>query len=145
MDDPDPRLGCGEVDVAESEQHRWRSADFEPGDVLLFHSLTVHGSLRNRTGEVRISVDFRYRSVTQPIAINELWPPYDPELGSWERLIDGWTSTQWISVPPGTRVVGSRLPKFGLQVPGSALAGAPASIQPRTASLGSATVGVREG
>ena len=41
---------------------QWSSGDLEPGDVVFFHCLTVHGALPNMTADrLRISVDFRYR------------------------------------------------------------------------------------
>lgn len=40
----------------------WRSGDFEPGDVLLFHSHTVHKALPNMTPDrLRLSTDNRYQ------------------------------------------------------------------------------------
>ena len=43
-----------------SGHSRWREFDFRAGDVLFVHSLTVHKSLANRSGGVRISIDCRY-------------------------------------------------------------------------------------
>jgi ectoine hydroxylase-related dioxygenase (phytanoyl-CoA dioxygenase family) len=40
----------------------WRAEDFVAGDVLLFHSLTMHKALPNRTRrELRLSIDNRYQ------------------------------------------------------------------------------------
>lgn len=46
----------------------WVATDYECGDVLFFHGLTVHRSLENRSeNRVRVSVDFRYeRSSARP-------------------------------------------------------------------------------
>ena len=38
----------------------WREFDFRAGDVLFFHSLTVHKALPNRSRQLRISIDCRY-------------------------------------------------------------------------------------
>jgi len=39
----------------------WHTADYQPGDVLLFHSCTIHGPLPNRSLErLRVVVDFRF-------------------------------------------------------------------------------------
>jgi ectoine hydroxylase-related dioxygenase (phytanoyl-CoA dioxygenase family) len=38
----------------------------EPGDVLFLDKLTLHGSLPNRSKEVRISLDLRYNPIGQP-------------------------------------------------------------------------------
>jgi hypothetical protein len=41
----------------------WACADYEPGDVLLVHCLTLHRALPNRDpeGRLRLSADFRFR------------------------------------------------------------------------------------
>ena len=43
-----------------AEDGRWASADLACGDAILFHSLTAHKALENRTRRPRISVDCRY-------------------------------------------------------------------------------------
>ena len=44
------------------ETQAWRTAPMEPGDVLLFHHLTVHRACPNLTQDrFRISADFRFR------------------------------------------------------------------------------------
>ena len=41
---------------------QWRSAPLQPGDVVLFHSLAVHGALPNTLRDaLRLSYDFRIR------------------------------------------------------------------------------------
>ncbi len=45
----------------------WLTTDFEAGDVLVFHSLTVHAAKRNHTDRLRLSADFRYQAVADPI------------------------------------------------------------------------------
>lgn len=54
-------LGRAKVEV--SADAVWSSAPMTPGDVLLFHGLTVHSSLPNQSGRLRLSVDFRYHLV----------------------------------------------------------------------------------
>jgi Phytanoyl-CoA dioxygenase (PhyH) len=41
----------------------WATADYDPGDVLLVHCLTLHRALPNRdpAGRLRLSADFRFR------------------------------------------------------------------------------------
>ena len=45
------------------EDRPWAGADYEPGDVLLVHCLTLHRALPNRdpAGQLRLSADFRFR------------------------------------------------------------------------------------
>lgn len=54
--------GNGAVLPATALESPWDAGPMEPGDVLLFHHLTVHRSCPNRTvGQFRFSLDFRLR------------------------------------------------------------------------------------
>ncbi|MFN8492298.1 MAG: phytanoyl-CoA dioxygenase family protein [Caldilineaceae bacterium] len=67
----------------------WHTSDYEPGDVLIFHSHTVHKALPNRTtNQLRISVDYRYQGVSGAIVEDGLLPHYN-RLG-WEKIYAGW-------------------------------------------------------
>ncbi len=70
----------------------WRSQDMRAGDALIFHSLTVHRALPNNSkSSFRISVDYRYQGISQPIAENSLLPHYGRL--SWEQIYSGWKRT----------------------------------------------------
>jgi ectoine hydroxylase-related dioxygenase (phytanoyl-CoA dioxygenase family) len=57
-----PSAGPGGWAVEPGSHAIWRSQDFEAGDVVVFHSLTMHRALPNRTqDEVRVSLDNRYQ------------------------------------------------------------------------------------
>lgn len=57
-----PSAGTGGWSVEADADVAWRSQDFAAGDVLFFHSLTMHRALPNRTrDELRLSVDNRYQ------------------------------------------------------------------------------------
>lgn len=47
----------------------WRRADYRPGDVLIFHHLTPHAPLVNRSDVIRLSIDVRVlpQSANQPV------------------------------------------------------------------------------
>ncbi|MEU1762953.1 phytanoyl-CoA dioxygenase family protein [Micromonospora sp. NPDC005652] len=69
----------------------WLTADFEPGDVVVFHSMTVHQALPNRTADrIRISADFRYQRASDPMTPHML----EPSGGklSWDDVYAGWSS-----------------------------------------------------
>ncbi len=68
--------GCGvEVDPATAV---WRSADFEIGDALFFHSYTIHKALPNLSGDrLRISTDNRYQRPNDRIDPGALRPHYN--------------------------------------------------------------------
>ncbi|MEZ4866375.1 MAG: phytanoyl-CoA dioxygenase family protein [Caldilineaceae bacterium] len=83
--------GAGGLSLdTEQLDHEWHGSDFAAGDVLFFHSYTVHKALPNRTAnQLRISVDFRYQGLSQPIVEDGLLPHYN-RLG-WEAIYQGWT------------------------------------------------------
>jgi ectoine hydroxylase-related dioxygenase (phytanoyl-CoA dioxygenase family) len=58
---PHAGKGAGRQGVAAEPELAWECTDFECGDVLFFHALTLHRGLENRTdGRLRVSADFRY-------------------------------------------------------------------------------------
>ncbi|MCB9148940.1 MAG: phytanoyl-CoA dioxygenase family protein [Caldilineaceae bacterium] len=68
----------------------WRGGDFAAGDVLIFHSHTVHRAIPNRTkDQLRISVDYRYQGVSQPIVADGLLPHYNRL--TWDEIYADWT------------------------------------------------------
>ena len=46
-----------------AESRSWVTSDFEPGDAVIFTSLTVHRGILNRSDRIRLSCDFRYQRV----------------------------------------------------------------------------------
>ena len=44
----------------------WRTTDYEPGDVLIFHCLTTHAALPNREERMRISAEYRWQLADLP-------------------------------------------------------------------------------
>jgi ectoine hydroxylase-related dioxygenase (phytanoyl-CoA dioxygenase family) len=71
----------------------WRGGDFACGDVLLFHSLCVHRATDNRTPDrVRVSVDYRYQGISQPVEGRSLLPHFNRL--SWDEIYQGWDSRE---------------------------------------------------
>lgn len=83
----------------------WLTADFHAGDVLLFHSLTVHAGTPNASPSLRLSVDYRFQSAAQPITTASLLPHMHPSVPDWPELTDGWATTRWIEPPDGIDLV----------------------------------------
>jgi phytanoyl-CoA hydroxylase len=87
----------------------YQTLPMEPGDVLLMHRRTCHGSLPNRSDELRWSFDLRYQPVGQPTG-RGVFPGFvarsrqDP--GSELRDPQSWsamwhrTRTELIGAPP---------------------------------------------
>ncbi len=68
----------------------WHTSSFSAGDMLLFHSHTIHKAFPNVTGnQLRISVDYRYQGVSQPIVEDGLQPHYGRL--TWGEIYQGWS------------------------------------------------------
>ncbi|MEV8347020.1 phytanoyl-CoA dioxygenase family protein [Streptomyces niveus] len=100
---PDPTMGGARpLYVREQpDDPRWATADYRLGDIVVFHSLTVHGSMANLSDAVRLSADIRYQLPTDPIRPEFLHPHGWPRTPDWPELTQGWTSQRWISTPEG--------------------------------------------
>jgi hypothetical protein len=106
------------VDVAEDDP-RWRTAEYECGDAVLFLSFTVHWAPANESDRVRLSGDYRYQSVREPVVAGSLGPHGYPAIPGWDDLAAGWSSPEWISVPPSPRLVEIRAVDDSLSAPAS--------------------------
>lgn len=90
--------GAGGLGVdTDPDDPDWASADYEPGDVVVFHSLTVHAARPNERDKVRLSVDYRYQSAAEPMVMASLHPHFHPDVPDWGVLTDGWTSRDGIT------------------------------------------------
>ena len=69
----------------------WVGGQVNAGDVLLFHSLTVHAASPNRSQQLRISLDCRFQDYRR--ALNPANLAFAGESGkSWEKTYAGWHS-----------------------------------------------------
>jgi hypothetical protein len=83
----------------------WLSTDYRIGDVLVFHSLTVHGALPNRTEDrLRISADFRYQRASDRFAAHMLRPTGGRL--TWADVYAGWDSEDYQYYWQGLGIVG---------------------------------------
>ena len=89
-------LGAGSLTVDEDRREGdWLTTDYEIGDCLMFHSLTLHRALPNVTPDrLRVSLDNRYQAVGSPIADHML----DPHMSllnpiTWEEVYARWQTT----------------------------------------------------
>ena len=72
----------------------WVSSQFDNGDVLFFHSHSVHKGLPNLSGNrIRLSVDYRYQRASDPV-MDLVLTPHQGRL-SWEEVYKGWKSTEF--------------------------------------------------
>jgi hypothetical protein len=67
----------------------WIEHDYEVGDVLTFHSCTVHKALPNLMGNrVRLSCDYRYQPADEDLEEKSLKPHM--QVADWSELYAGW-------------------------------------------------------
>jgi hypothetical protein len=62
----------------------------------------------NRTKQLRLSADFRYRARSAPVACDLLGtgkPRHHPDVPDFPTLTRGWTSRECIEVPAGVSFV----------------------------------------
>jgi Phytanoyl-CoA dioxygenase (PhyH) len=66
----------------------WVAGDLRLGDALVFHSLSVHRALPNRSNAMRLSVDYRFQREGDALTEGCL----EPHFGrlSWEDIYTGW-------------------------------------------------------
>jgi ectoine hydroxylase-related dioxygenase (phytanoyl-CoA dioxygenase family) len=80
----------------------WVGGQINAGDVLIFHSMTVHAASPNVSERLRISLDCRFQNYER--AINPANLAFGGESGkSWEQTYSGWRSNHlkyyWKSLP----------------------------------------------
>ncbi|MEU9096824.1 phytanoyl-CoA dioxygenase family protein [Streptomyces sp. NPDC048361] len=94
-----PAHGLGGEAVALPDTHQeWIGDDYECGDVMLFHSRTVHTTTPNRGDVLRLSIDCRFQSADEPVKLAALLPHgfSAGQLPSWTELTEGWSNTRWV-------------------------------------------------
>ena len=84
--------GSGGLEVVDPLAGRWRAGSFSAGDVLIFHSLTVHKGMPNLTDRLRQSMDARYQRVSEPVSDLSLRPYAN--LFTWDQVYAGWKSDE---------------------------------------------------
>ena len=80
----------------------WAGGQVNAGDVLIFHSLTVHAASPNLSDQMRLSIDCRFQDARR--ALNPANLVFAGESGkSWEKTYAGWTSDElkfyWKKLP----------------------------------------------
>ncbi|WP_225074932.1 phytanoyl-CoA dioxygenase family protein [Streptomyces sp. CoT10] len=84
----------------DADDPRWMTADYAVGDVVVFHSLTVHGGGPNTSNTVRLSADVRYqRTGDEPMRAEFAHPHGWPRTPDWDELCAGWSTRTWVDTP----------------------------------------------
>ncbi len=77
------------------DETEWHVSDYGRGDVVIFHSCTVHKAEPNRTGNaVRVSVDTRYCDFGAPVFRTNIEPHHGWRIPGldWEVIYRDWRS-----------------------------------------------------
>ncbi len=91
-------LGAGQLNVtADAYAGEWHSNDYEVGDCLMFHSLTLHRALPNETADrLRLSLDNRYTAQGAPVSEHMLTPHLNAHHPiAWEEIYADWQSEEY--------------------------------------------------
>ena len=105
--------GAGGVGIDTSElPFRWVGGDFGIGDVIVFHSLTVHKALPNMSADrIRLSVDYRYQPLSHPVSVASLQPHHGQV--KWPEVYADWKSEEhkyyWQNLPIRTAELDPRV------------------------------------
>ena len=67
----DGSLSEDPVELREQLGRRWLTAEYKAGDLLTFSTYTIHASLDNLSGRIRLSSDSRYQLASEPA--DERW------------------------------------------------------------------------
>lgn len=89
--------------LLDPRQPGWATADYRPGDVLIFHCLTAHAALPNGSSALRISGDFRWQRADQPAPAQMVFGPLPGPAELFSRMFarEPW----WQPVPAGLQLL----------------------------------------
>jgi len=95
-------LHVPEIPVEAAMGDEWVGGQINAGDVLIFHSLTVHAASPNLSTQLRVSLDCRFQDARR--VLNPANLVFSGESGkSWEKTYAGWQSDDlkfyWKKIP----------------------------------------------
>ncbi len=98
----DENLHVPEIPAEAAMGDEWVGGQINAGDVLIFHSLTVHAASPNRSHKLRISLDCRFQDCRR--VLNPANLVFGGESGkSWESIYAQWHSSDlkyyWKKLP----------------------------------------------
>jgi ectoine hydroxylase-related dioxygenase (phytanoyl-CoA dioxygenase family) len=110
-------LHVPEIAADDARGDGWVGGRVDAGDVLIFHSLTVHEAAPNVSGHMRISLDCRFQDVNRQLHPSNL--VFAGESGkSWEKTYSGWHSKElqyyWKKLPLALKPTRDELEQLAL-------------------------------
>jgi len=85
----EPALGAGGMAVKKDFSDAWVHSPMKQGDVIIFHSMTVHKGVASIGDHLRMSMDARYQRASEPVNPDSLQPHTKPEM-TWEDVYADW-------------------------------------------------------
>jgi hypothetical protein len=93
--------GAGGIELLDPLEGRWTGGPMRAGDALVFHSLTAHKGLENRSRRLRMSIDCGFQRVRDPFNPDNANPDGQPL--TWDEVYAGWRSRDlqyyWTRLP----------------------------------------------
>lgn len=83
----EPSMGAGGMAVPGDFSDDWAWSPMQAGDALIFSCLTVHRGVPNRSDRMRLSIDFRYQPLSEPVT--EEWLHPHRRAADWATLYAG--------------------------------------------------------
>lgn len=87
--DFEPALGAGGIAITEDFGEAWVHSPMKQGDVVIFHSMTVHKGVACTGDRLRMSMDARYQRASEPVSPGSLQPHPQPEM-TWGDVYADW-------------------------------------------------------
>lgn len=87
--------GAGDLEAILCDSDlEWVGGEYAQGDIITFLSTTVHKAIPATDAEhVRLSCDFRYQPIADPIHEHSLFPHC--KLASWDEIYSGWSHPEF--------------------------------------------------
>lgn len=92
LQEADPETGYVRMEKARGGD--WVGGQINAGDVLIFHSLTVHAATPNVSSQLRISMDCRFQSYDRALNPSALVFSGSANGRSWEKVYASWRSDE---------------------------------------------------
>ena len=89
----EPALGAGAMAVKQDFGDAWVFSQMQQGDVLIFHSMTVHKGVACTGDRLRLSMDARYQRATEAVNPASLLPHTQPDM-TWEDVYRDWPESE---------------------------------------------------
>jgi ectoine hydroxylase-related dioxygenase (phytanoyl-CoA dioxygenase family) len=120
----DENLHVPEIPDGAAVGGEWVGGPIYAGDVLIFHSLTVHAASPNRSDRMRLSLDCRFQDYAR--ALNPATLAFAGESGkSWEKTYSGWPSDDlkyyWKGLPLNLQPSKSELEQLAMSAENPAM------------------------